>query len=129
MDWQTIKIPNQSRGKSTPYASVGHDQLILSAAACELIENYEEYEFVELLIPKNKNKTMVGVKLCKRSSNDSIKIRRTKYKDRYSKCIVISNKNVLASIFGVDRVSGDVTRFPVKIDDEDDCILVITLNS
>lgn len=130
MDWQTIKIPNQSRGKCTPYASIGHNQLILSAAACELIENYEEYEFVELLIPKNRDKIkMVGVKLCKISSNDSIKIRRIRYKDKYSKGIIISNKKILANIFGVDRASGDVTRFPVKKDDEDDSILVITLNT
>ena len=127
MNWQIVKIPNESRGKCTPYASVGHNSLSLNAAACDLIENYEDYNFVELLRTEQNKKVLIGVKLCKSSSTDSIKIVRTKYKEKYVKGITISNKKVLESLFGVDRASGAVTRFPVTKDTESDNILIITL--
>ena len=127
MNWQTVKIPNESRGKCTPYASVGHNSLSLNAAACDLIENYEDYDFVELLRAEQNKKILIGVKLCKTSSNNSIKIARTKYKGKYVKGITIANKKVLESLFGVDRASGAVTRFPVAKDKDSDNILVITL--
>lgn len=127
MNWQTVKIPNESRGKCTPYASVGHNSLSLNAAACDLIENYEDYDFVELLRAEQNRKNFIGVKFCGTSSNNSIKIVRTKYKGKYVKGVTISNKKVLESLFGVDRASGAVTRFPVTKDKDSDNILVITL--
>ncbi len=127
MNWKVVKISGENRGKNTPYASIGHNALNLNAAACDLIENYEDYGFVELLEAEENKKTFVGVKFCRESTNDTIKVARTKYKDKLVKGITIANKNTLTKLFGKDRVSGSVTRFPVNKDKDADNILVISL--
>ena len=56
MIWKTVKITNDKKGKTTPYASVGFGRITLNTAACELIENYEDYQYAELLTGYENNK-------------------------------------------------------------------------
>lgn len=127
MNWKVVKISGENRSKNTPYASVGHNALNLNAAACDLIENYEDYDFVELLEAEENKKTFVGVRFCRESTIDAIKIARTKHGNKLVKGIKIANKNILTKLFGKDRVSGSVTKFPVNKDKDADNILVISL--
>ena len=52
MAWEVVKVPTSTRGNSSPYASVGLGKLCLSVAACKLIDDYEQYEYVKLFKDK-----------------------------------------------------------------------------
>ena len=78
MGWEVVKIPTSSRGRTSPYASVGFGRLSLSAAACELIDNYETYTHVQLLKNRVNNRLCIGVRFLKEAAPDSLKISRKK---------------------------------------------------
>ena len=118
MSWEVVKIPTSSRGRTSPFASVGFGRLSLSAAACELIDNYEEYTYVQLLKNRVNNRLCIGVRFLKEASPDSIKISRKKVKNgKYVGGIEISNSKVLESIFGLAATAKKATRYDVKKDE------------
>ena len=118
MAWEIVKIPTSSKGRTSPYASVGFGRLSLSTAACELVDNYEEYAYVQLLKNRVNNRLCIGVLFVKEASPDSIKISRKKTKDgKYIGGVDISNSKVLESLFGLAATAKKVTRYDVKKDD------------
>ena len=126
MAWEIVKIPTSSKGRTSPYASVGFGRLALSAAACELIDNYEEYTYVQLLKNRVNNRLCIGVLFLKDSSPDSIKISRKKMANgKYVSGIEISNSKVLESLFGTVATAKKATRYNVEKDDAYENILVV----
>ena len=126
MAWEIVKIPTNSKGRNSPYASGGFGRLSLSAGACELIDNYEEYTYVQLLKNRINNRLCIGVLFIKDSTTDSIKICRKKMANgKYVGGIDISNSKVLESLFGLAATAKKVTRYDVKKDDSYKNFLVI----
>ena len=78
MKWETITIDKKDKGRTAPFASVGHGRMELSASACNLIDNYEEYKFAELLKGQPDGKLCFGVLFLKESTPNSITISRKK---------------------------------------------------
>ena len=127
MKWEVVKIPEGKRGRSAPYASVGFGRLSLSAAACELVTDYENKKYVELLKGKLNNKICIGVRLLEEPTANSLSISRKK--DANGKTISgmdITNKKTIEDLFGPVGSAKKVTRFGVKKDEEEENILIIS---
>ena len=126
MGWETVKIPNSSKGRSLPYASVGYGKLSLSAAACELIDRYEEYTYVQLMRNRVNNRLCIGVQFLKETTPDSLKIHRKKMANgRFVGGIEITNSRVLESLFGLAATAKKMTRYDVKKDDAFENFVVV----
>ena len=126
MGWEVVKIPTSSRGRTSPYASVGNGRLSLSAAACELIENYEEFTHVQLLKNRINNRLCIGVLFLKESTPDSIKISRKKMKSgKLIGGIEISSSKVLENLFGLAATAKKTTRYDVKKDNTFENFLIV----
>ncbi len=125
MAWEVIKIPTSSKGRTSPYASVGFGRLSLSVAACELVDNYENYSYVQLLKNRINNKPCVGVRFLKEALPDSIKITRKRSNGKIVGGVDISNSKVLENIFGLAATAKKATRYDVKKDNSFDNFLII----
>ena len=126
MNWEIVKIPENRRGRTMPYVSVGFGRLSLSAAACELIENHETIKYAELLKGKNNNKLCIGVRLLREPTANSLAV--TRKKDSNGKPVTgmdISNKRVIEELFGPSGSAQKATRYNVRRDETDENILVI----
>lgn len=125
MEWSIVKITSDKKGRNTPFASIGFGKIALSAAACELIENYEEYPYVELLRGKKNNKLCIGVRFLKSSTQDCIKVKRKIIDGKIISGVTIENKNIVEELFGITGTARKATRYNVEKDRDDDKILII----
>ncbi|HIX08886.1 MAG TPA: hypothetical protein H9683_01740 [Firmicutes bacterium] len=125
MEWTTVKITSDKRGRNTPYASIGFGKIALSAAACELIDNYELYPYVELLRGKRNNKLCIGVRFIKNTTQDSIKIKRRISDGKAIAGLTIENKGIVEELFGITGTARKTTRYNVEKDNDEDNILII----
>lgn len=128
MQWETVKIKNDRKGRTMPYASVGFGRLSLSSAACELIDNFEKYAYVELLKATVNNETLIGVRFLQESEKtlNSLPIKRRKLKDGTAiGGIDICNKGTIGELFGPTGTQNKAVRFGVKKDPDEDNILII----
>ena len=126
MAWEVVKIPASTKGRTSPYASVGFGRLSLSAAACELIDNYEEFSYVQLLKNRVNNRLCIGVLFLKEASPDSLKISRKKMANgKFVGGVEISNSKVLEGLFGLAATAKKATRYDVKKDNAYENFVVI----
>ena len=125
MNWETVKIYGEQKGRNTPYASIGRGKISLSAAACELILDYEKYTYVKLLKATQNKKTLIGVQFFTEYVSDSLKIKRKVIDGKQIAGMTIENKGVISDLFGNDGCQKGTTRYSVKLDDDDKTILVI----
>lgn len=115
MNWETVKIENINKGRTVPYASVGFGRVSLSAAACELLENYNQYAYVVFLKSRDNGKLCIGLKFLKEYAPNSIAIGRRKTKDgKIVAGIDVTNKRVMEDLFGPTGSANKATRFDVK---------------
>lgn len=115
MIWETVKIENANKGRTMPYASVGFGRVSLSAAACELLGDYNQYKYVEFLTARDGGKLCVGLKFLKESTSNSIIIKRRKQADgKLVGGMDIANKSVVGNLFGIIGTANKATRFEVK---------------
>ncbi len=125
MDWTTVKITPDKGGRHTPFASVGFGKISLNAAACELIENEEQYSYAELLVGKKNNKKCVGVRLLKTKIQHSIPIKRKVADGKPIKGITIEHKAAIEELFSLTGVARKATRYNVEKDKDEDNVLII----
>lgn len=127
MKWETVKIKNDQRGRTMPYASVGFGRLSLSTAACELIDNFESFSWVELLKATVNVQTLVGVKFLKEEerTEDSLPIKRRMVNGKIVGGIDIMNKGTMQDLFGEVGVQNKATRMCVKKDPDENNILIV----
>lgn len=125
MAWEIVKVPASSRGSNTPYASIGHGRLSLSVAACELIDDYDKFQYVNLMTDRINNKLCVGVQFVEEATTNSIKIGRKQQKGKKVGGVEISNRIVMENLFGLAASAKETTRYAVKKDDTLDNFLVI----
>ena len=129
MDWTVVKITNERKGKTLPYASVGFGRLSLSSGACGLIDGFDKYSFVELLQAKDKGQRVIGVRFLKENerTSNSLPIKRRKMKDgRLIKSVDIANKATIEELFGINGTQRKATRYDVRLDETDSKILIIS---
>ena len=128
MNWETVKIKNDQRGRTMPYASVGFGRLSLSTAACELIDNLESYTCVEMLKAIEGGETLIGVRFLedKDRTVDSLPIKRRVVNERIVGGIDIMNKGTMQELFGDIGVQNKVTRMSVKKDPDLNNVLIVS---
>ena len=115
MFWETVKIENVNKGRTMPYASVGFGRISLSAAACELLGDYNQYKYAEFLKARENGKLCIGIKFLKEATPNSILIKRRKMSDgKLVAGMDISNKRVIEDLFGITGTASIATRFDVK---------------
>ena len=128
MNWETVKIKNDRKGRTMPYASVGFGRLSLSTAACDLIKNFEDYSYVELLRATINNETLIGVRFVKENGKtiNSLPIKRRKLKNGVVVGgIDICNKGTVGELFGPSGTQNKATRYGVRKDPDEENILII----
>lgn len=128
MIWETVKIKNERKGRTMPYASVGFGRLSLSCAACELINNFENFPYVELLKAVVNNETLIGVRFVSENNKttNSLPVKRRKLKNGTTVGGVdICNKGTMSELFGLAGTQNKATRYGVKKDPDEDNILII----
>lgn len=133
MDWEVVKVRDSLRnagragGRTTPYASIGFGRIALNTAACELIDNYEQCKFVELLRGRHKNKACVGVRFLSplETSVDAMPIRRRVHKGVPTGGVDIHGKRIMEELFGPAASASKSTRYSVEKDNRNDNILII----
>lgn len=125
MNWETVKIYGDQKGRSTPYASIGRGKISISAAACELIENNEKYTYARLLKATQNKKTFIGIIFFTEYVDNTIKIKRKEINGKRIAGMTIENKSVIEDLFGTDGSQKATTRYSVKLDDDDKNVLVI----
>ena len=125
MIWEVQKISENQKGRSTPYASVGRGKIALSAAACELIDDNEQYNYAELLKGTEDGKTYVGIRLLREYKTDSIKIKRKQITGKQIAGMTIENKYCIEKLFGVEGIQKGTTRLNVRLDADEKNIIVI----
>jgi len=127
MKWETVKISINSRGKTSAYASVGFGRLSLSCGACQLVSNYPDYKYAEILKARRDGKLCIGIRLLKEPSDNCLRIARRVVN---GKSIVeysgdLGNKPLMEELFGIEGVQNKATRHAVTLDDEERNVLVI----
>ena len=128
MIWETVKIKNERKGRTMPYASVGFGRLSLSTAACDLIEDCDSFKFVELLKAVVNNETLIGVRFLSETekTTNSLPVKRRKLKNgTVVGGIDICNKGTMAELFGPSGTQNKATRYGVRKDPDEDNILII----
>lgn len=125
MEWSIVKITSDKKGRNTPFASIGFGKISLSAAACELINNYEQYPYIELLRGKKNNKLCIGVRFLKNTTQDSIKVTRKIVDGKTISGLTIENKSVIEELFGIAGAARKTTRYNVEKDNNEENILII----
>lgn len=128
MNWEVVKITNEQKGSTMPYASVGFGRLTLSAAACDLLKDFNNFSFVELMRGRIDGKLCIGIRFLKdyqRTSN-SLPIKRRKTKEgTYIKGADIANKAIMEELFGINGTQQKATRYDVRIDKDAENVLIV----
>ncbi len=129
MNWETVTIKNESKGRTVPYASVGFGRLSLSVAASELIKDYDKYDFAELLKGKINSKSCVGIRLLYKEerTDNSLPLKRRKSGGKIVGGFDIANKPTLEELFGPTASASKATRYNVKKDPDNENILIVFL--
>ena len=130
MFWETVKIKNEAKGRTVPYASVGFGRISISVAACELIKEYTQYSFAELLKGKINNKPCIGVRLLheKERTENSLPIKRRQVSGKFIGGFEIASKLTLEELFGPSASASKATRYNAIKDPDSDNILIVFLN-
>ena len=130
MDWEVVKVGANAQGRTNPYASIGFGRISFSISACELLGDYENYQYVELLKGRRNNKSCIGVRFLHDSerTDNSLPIRRKKSKGKVVGGLDIANKGLLEGLFGPAASASKSTRYNVTIDENNKRILIMYLD-
>ena len=103
-------------------ASIGNQRISFNVAACNLLDNYEQYEHAELLSDKTRI-DIVGVRFLTQSTEKSIVIKRKHQKGKIVGGMDISSKYYAEKLFGMIGTQKKTTNYAVTKESEN--ILVI----
>ncbi len=126
MKWEVVRITGNKSNKNTPFASVGLGRITLSSTACELIDNFEKYDYAIFLKARKDGAMCVGIKLLESHQENALRICRRKYKGKViERSFSIDNKQVVEELFGVQGTNKSVVRYPITVDSEERDTLVV----
>ncbi len=125
MAWEVVKVDDSKVVRGIPRATVGYGRISLNVAACNLIENFENYKFAELLVDKSKRPTEYGVRFLKENTQDSISIKRKEVKGKIVGGVDIASVEHLGKLFGEEGKSRFSTHYSVSVDKSEPTILVL----
>ena len=117
--WETVAVKQVLRGSGEAFASIGEGRITLNTTACGLIENMNEYPYVEIQYGKENTKIVkLGLSFCKEKTENAIRTSKLRGNGTRILGLNIYNKFLVESIFGKTR-GKLITRHPIeKINDE-----------
>ena len=126
MNWEVVKVSDATKTRTTPCASIGFGRLYFNTPACELIENYNIYTYVELLRGRIGNKLCVGVRFLKEDekTKNSLLINKRKKGNKLIGAS-INNKKAMEDLFGLNGAAKTTIKYDVKKDEEDPRVLIL----
>ncbi len=114
MEWEVFKL-DQTGGRTAPFVSIGRGQLDFNAVACELVGDYGEYKFAQILTGKERGKTVVAVKFLREYEENSITIKRKVQQNGKSiQGMTVRNKDAIERLFGKDGSNKGMVRHKVE---------------
>ena len=132
MEWTVVKLETKEKERSVsePYANISNGRIRLNVSASRLIENNEQYSYVEFLQGKKNGKSCVGIRFLKeeQKTENSLPIKRSYHKKKDALItggINISSKSTLEKLFGLAATSNSPEKYKVALDEKDKTILVI----
>lgn len=123
MAWSVVKVDRGRKNRSAPSASVGYGRIGLNVAACNLIEDFEKYSFVELLKDPEKP-SLYGVRFLESATEESVSIKRKIADGKIVGGIEISSKGHIEQIFGILGTQKKTTVYPVTKDENDNILII-----
>ena len=114
MEWEVVKI-KQTGGNSVPFVSLGNGRLEFNAAACQIVNDEGQYKFAQILKGKEKGKTVIGVKFLTEYEENTIPIKRKKQSGKMLQGMVISNRGLIAELFGKEGSNNGMVRHGVEL--------------
>ncbi len=126
MKWEIVKVKTSKAKTDTPIASVGLGRISLNSAACELIDNFEQYTHAIFMKARKDNKLCFGIQFLKEEKENSIKITRRIYNGEVVKNSCSFNNKALANnLFGAHGTDNKTKSYCITLDNEDKTILII----
>lgn len=122
MAWNIVKVERNGKSRGMPSASVGHGRIGINVSACNLLDDYEKYNCVELLTDPDRP-YIVGICFLEESTKTSVQIKRKKIDGKVVGGIDIASKSHVEKLFGVAGTQSKTTNY--SITKEEDNILVI----
>jgi len=130
MKWEVVKVQDDVHprsGRVIPYASVGFGRISLNTAACSLIDNYGQYQYVELLKGRQKNKLCIGVRFLKENerTQNALPVRRRMREGAPTGGVDINGKKIVETLFGPAASASKSTKYNVAKDNDEENVLII----
>ena len=122
--WETIDIKQHRRKNGGAFASIGGGRISLSAAACTLIDNIYDYEWIEVKQGKLGNKVVkIGLFFTNNEKDNYVKPIRVKSNGKEMEGISINSRPLVRKYFGETKEIS-TSRYAVEKVDEN----VIAIN-
>lgn len=114
MEWQVVKI-NKTGGNTVPFVSIGNGRLEFNAVSCQLVHDEGQYKFAQILRGKDKGKAVIAVKFLTDYDEDTIPIKRKQQNGKPVQGMIISNKGLIAELFGKEGSNNAMVRHSVVL--------------
>lgn len=124
MGWEIIEIEIGGKNKASPSVSVGYGRMCFNISACNLLGQYEQYNYVQLLADPTRI-SEIGVQFFEEAEEKSIPIKRKKSGGKFVGGLEISSKVYMEKIFGITGTQKKTTTYPVKKESKDTLVVMI----
>lgn len=99
--WETIDIKQYRSKRGEKFASIGGGRISLSAAACSLIDNIYDYEWIEVKQGKKSNKVVqIGLFFTNNEEDNYLRPTRIRSNGKEVKGIYINSRPLVRKYFG-----------------------------
>ncbi|MDE6108431.1 MAG: hypothetical protein K2F83_07185 [Oscillospiraceae bacterium] len=126
MSWNVVEVEKGKKNRALPSASIGFGRISLNVSACNLMENFEQYKYVELLTDPEKP-SAIGMRFLKEATGKSIPAKRKTVNGKITGGLEISGKYYMQKLFGIAGTQKRTTRYSVTKETEN--ILVINTSN
>jgi len=112
--WKRVNVKQVPRRGSEAFATVGQGRISISAAACKLIDNIYDFNYIEAHSGKvNDIIEKIGLSFSKTKTHDTLSFSRRKYKNEFVDGLEIRSKPLVTEFFGKVKENTS-TRYPVE---------------
>lgn len=100
-NWEIVDLKQAVRSSGKPLASIGQGRLALNAAACDLINNIYDYEWVTIMQSKERGRVIeIGLRFSNQKESNSLHVARRKYKGKNVGGLNINSRQLVKKYFG-----------------------------
>lgn len=126
MAWSVVEVDRSKKNRALPSASVGYGRLGLNVAACNLLGNFSQYKYAELLTDATRP-SIVGVRFLVEATERSVLLKRKEIKGKVVGGLEIQAKNHMEKLFGLAGTQKKTTSYPATKDPDSNNILIISV--